>query len=775
MNTDKQSTSRARILVVDDNPGATATLARAISRLGPNFEVISATDGNMALEQIQGKAVDLVITDMMMPGMNGLELIEKLRQVEPGGSSTYAILITAYDVLGLKESARRLKVNEMLIKPVRPERICQIVGGALEEMVPSSPPGPAPETKRPFTILIADDNLDNVSLLSRYLKDEYSLSTAYDGEETLEKTRAEMPDLLLLDVNMPEMDGFQVLREIRSDPAIEHIPVIILTAARLDPADMQFALNLGADDYVMKPFDRRELLARIRTKLRVKEAEDVIRRRNKELSLLPEIGKDLSARLDIDELVNVVLHRTVETLGAMLGHILILNTPIPIHKEYRLSTVSAEVQLPNLTHFLEQIKGTRQGLILNNTKDDPRWEALPDDPIRSAIIVPMFGRLELIGALVLTHEKVGYFNLEHQLLLQAITSQAAIALENAQLYTNMAHEKQRMTAVLESVADSILMFDARGNLLLLNPAGEKLFSDYSAKIDMSLARGCGYDALIELLDETISSRKPQSGEIEWPDQRIFSVQFTPIGAGGCVAILHDVSHFKAVERVKDEFISTASHDLKNPITTVLGFSEMLPKAGPLNESQTEFVNYIHSAAEHMRQLVQDLLELAKADMDTTPVKKIVDLQALVSAMVGEFRLQAEAKKQSLQLEETKDQPMTEGDLLSLQQALRNLINNAIKYTPEGGAIRVILEMEAGDAIIRIKDTGYGIPAKDLPFIFDRFYRVRNEDVKNIEGNGLGLAIVKSIIEKQGGQISVKSELHKGSCFSVFLPVFSTSN
>jgi signal transduction histidine kinase len=339
----------------------------------------------------------------------------------------------------------------------------------------------------------------------------------------------------------------------------------------------------------------------------------------------------------------------------------------------------------------------------------------------------------------------------------------------------MAHEKQRMTAVLESVADSILMFDARGNLLLLNPAGEKLFSDYCAKIGLPLARNCGYDALIDLLDKTSDSRTPQSGEIAWPDQRIFSAQFTPIDAGGCVAILHDVSHFKALERVKDEFIATASHDLKNPITTVLGFSEMLPKAGPLNESQTEFVNYIHSAAEHMRQLVQDLLELAKADMDTTPVKKVIELHPIVSAMVAEFRLQAEAKNQSLRMEETTDRPQVEGDPQPLQQALRNLINNAIKYTPAGGAIQVGLETSAGQAIIHIKDTGYGIPAKDLPFIFDRFYRVRNEDVKDIEGNGLGLAIVKSIIERHGGQINVKSEQNKGSCFNVSLPLFLASN
>src|SRR6185436_9244128 len=125
--------------------------------------------------------------------------------------------------------------------------------------------------------------------------------------------------------NMPHKDGFAVLHEIRSDPAIQHIPVIILTAAKLEPTDMQSGLNMGADDYITKPFDRRELLARIRTKLRVKEAEDIMRRRNRELNLLPEIGKELSARLNIEDLTTVLLKRTVETLGAMFGHIIVFN------------------------------------------------------------------------------------------------------------------------------------------------------------------------------------------------------------------------------------------------------------------------------------------------------------------------------------------------------------------------------------------------------------------------------------------------------------------
>ena len=763
----------ARILVVDDHPNTALTLSRAISQLGPGLEVISATNGKTALERVKDGAVDLLITDMMMPEMNGLELIENLK-AHPGGRPTYTILITAYDVPGLRESARRLRVDETIIKPVRPERVCQIVSQALENMGNSNQPQQETEAQLPFKILVADDVPDNVALLSRYLQSEgYSFIAASDGLEALEKIRSEMPDLILLDVNMPKMDGFEVLQQIRTDPAIEHIPVIILTAARIGHTDVQAGLNLGADDYVTKPFDRRELLARIRTKLRVKAVEDVIRQRNKELSVLPEIGRELSAILDINELTDVVLRRAVEALGAMIGHIIILNRKSPLHKEYRLDTTAAsnyDSQLPPLNEFLEQIRDTRQGLTLDDANNDPRWQVLPNDPTRSVIMIPMFGRFDLIGLLILTHEQTGYFTLEHQLLFQAIASQAAIAVENAQLYEILLHEQKRSAAVLQGAADAILMFDADGCLSLLNPAAERLFTDYEAKIGLPLVRGCGYDGLIEHLEETFTSGISRTEEIIWPDERVFTALFTPIEEGGCVVLLHDISHFKILERVKNEFISTASHDLRNPITTISGFAQLLSQAGPLNEQQEDFAQRIQSAAGHMRELVQNLLDLAKMDMGMELRQESVDVNALMTEIVDEFHPQAEAKEQSLRLKKAKGQPKVQGDALQLQQALRNLVGNAIKYTPAGGSVDLSVKTDEAKASIYVKDTGHGIPADDLPFIFDRFYRVRNEAVKDIEGNGLGLAIVKSIIEKHGGQISVESEPGKGSCFTFDLPL-----
>jgi CheY-like chemotaxis protein len=536
--------SQVRILIVDDHPTTATTLARAISQLGPEIKVISATSGKMAMEKIGEEGIDLLITDMMMPDMNGLELIESM-QTHPGGRPGYTILITAYDVPGLKESARRLKVNETIIKPFRPERISQIVSKALEEMGHSKPSGQPVAARQPFKILIADDVSDNITLLSRYLTNEgFTFVTASTGVQALEKTRSEMPDLILLDVNMPDKDGFEVLKEIRVDPAIQHIPVIILTAARPDSIAMQFGLNLGADDYVTKPFDRRELLARMRTKLRAKEADEVVRRRYKELSVLPEIGRDLSARLDINELTDIVLHRTVETLGAMLGHLIIFNPRGPLHKEYHMSTSAVpafEVKLPSLDNLVDEIKETHQSVIIDDTHNDPRWKATADDPSASVIIAPMFGRFDLVGYLVLIHEKTGYFNSEYQLLLQAIASQAAIAVENAQLYTSMAQERQQLAAVLQSVTDAILTFDADGSLVLLNPAGKNLLANYDIKPGQALTAECECDALIALLEEVRSSGEPKTGEITWADSHTFMASVTPIEDGGCVAILRDIS------------------------------------------------------------------------------------------------------------------------------------------------------------------------------------------------------------------------------------------
>jgi two-component system sensor histidine kinase ResE len=231
-----------------------------------------------------------------------------------------------------------------------------------------------------------------------------------------------------------------------------------------------------------------------------------------------------------------------------------------------------------------------------------------------------------------------------------------------------------------------------------------------------------------------------------------------------------VTHFKNLERVKNEFIATASHDLRNPIAAMEGFSRLIEQAGPLNKNQAEFTKRIQNSAENMIELVDNMLDLAKMDLGAEPKYEIINLTHLLSDIAAEFQPQAQAKSQLLSLAKNRNGITVQGDILHLRQALRNLVSNAIKYTPNGGTITLSLERETNFAKIKIQDTGYGIPADDLPFIFDRFYRAQHQETKDIQGNGLGLAIVKSIIERHGGQVEVESKLGVGSCFSFTLPL-----
>jgi CheY-like chemotaxis protein len=273
MNLSDPVSPRVKILVVDDHSHTAELLAHALSQLGTWVDVVSATSGQQALGCAQDGAVDILIADMNMPEMTGLELIEKFQKHQSGGPA-FSFLLTACHIPGLQIEARRLNVSEVLYKPVHPQRVCQFVRQALEEMERCKPRGERKQ-KNLFKILIADDDHDDVELLSRYLQSEgYTYITAKSGPETLEQIRTELPDLVLLDIDMPYKDGFTVLKEMRTNPATQHIPVIIVSAVWLDPPDIRYCRELGAEDYFTKPIERRELFSCIRTKLSEKETQD---------------------------------------------------------------------------------------------------------------------------------------------------------------------------------------------------------------------------------------------------------------------------------------------------------------------------------------------------------------------------------------------------------------------------------------------------------------------------------------------------------------------
>jgi len=927
-------TKPARILIVDDHPNTAAMLARVLSKFETPVEILTAQSAEEALDIIGDSLVDVLITDFMMAGMNGLDLIEKLKGDR---KPAHTIMITAYDTPGLKISANRLQVNDYLVKPVQPEKIREIVGRVLEEIRPqASQINSSQEIQGPAKILIADDNPDNVRLLSVRLQSEgYQFIAAYDGQETLDKLHADMPDLVLLDVNMPKKDGFEVLLEMRADSSISHVPVIVVTAARIGAKDVREGLTLGADDYVTKPVDWRELSARIRTKLRVKQAEDTLRKRNKELGVLPQISKDLGENLDIEGITATVLSRSVSALNASNGYLFVLNTDgsvtQQIHRIFDFHPWSWEDLREKMTSegVVPAVINAREGVIIENTAQSANWVKIPNDTTQSAIVIPLTGRRDVLAILVLTHERADFFRPDHLNLVQAIASQAAIAIENAQLFAvehkrvnelvalnqlthqisqfthtselfsaipglvrqhfgypavafwirhgdeldlcqldgeenaprrslleiapqqaaatqqpvqfsgpieertgdrfgqgnppvmstiavpitwdqkvngvislvssranafqesdrvlletlssqignvleriglfeSIEQEQKRLTAVLRAAADAILVLSSEGSLQIINPAGENLFTDVSAHVGQPLPVQKGYDSLLGIIEKARQSGNLEKAEIPWPDERTFSVLVAPIEEGGEVAVLHDVSHFMAINQLKNEFLATASHDLKNPIFTVLGYSDLIERVGTLNETQTDFLRRIRNSAHQMQDLVLNLLEIARLEMETDLKKERINLNKLLGEVFEEYKAQGQAKDHEMTLVFSQPDVDIFGDRMRLQQVARNLLGNAIKYTPAGGKISMNLTVNNGKVCVAVHDTGIGIPAEAIPHLFQKFYRVHTDATQDIEGNGLGLAIVKSIIEQHGGEIKVESEEGKGSTFSFSL-------
>ena len=248
---------------------------------------------------------------------------------------------------------------------------------------------------------------------------------------------------------------------------------------------------------------------------------------------------------------------------------------------------------------------------------------------------------------------------------------------------------------------------------------------------------------------------------------------TPFGEPvGLAAVLRDITLLKNLEQMKNDFVNTVSHDLKGPITVIAGMADLMRMAGPRDENHASRCEDIRSSAQHMADLVSDLLDIGKIEAGLDAAREPMDLIPVIGEALRMVRPRAETKSIELHAE------LAEEAIISavpsrVRQVLINLIDNGVKYTPAGGRVSVAAALwPAGDGAetvrIRVTDTGMGIPARDLPHVFDKFYRVKNKATSEIAGTGLGLAITKSIVEAYGGRISVESLEGVGTTFEVEL-------
>jgi len=238
---------------------------------------------------------------------------------------------------------------------------------------------------------------------------------------------------------------------------------------------------------------------------------------------------------------------------------------------------------------------------------------------------------------------------------------------------------------------------------------------------------------------------------------------------GYALTMQDVTYLKEVDRVRSEFVHTVSHDLRSPLTSVIGYSELIARAGPVTEQQRDFLNRIQDSIQHITSLINDLLDLGSIEAGIDTRREFVQLEGILRYTIDMLDGQIKAKHLKIQTDLAPALPALRANSIRLRQVLDNVIGNAIKYSNVGGEISIAIRSEGNQVILRVTDQGPGIPPADQPHIFDKFYRGSNIG-SEIEGSGLGLAIVKNIVENHQGRVWVESTLGKGSSFFIVLPV-----
>jgi PAS domain S-box-containing protein len=333
-------------------------------------------------------------------------------------------------------------------------------------------------------------------------------------------------------------------------------------------------------------------------------------------------------------------------------------------------------------------------------------------------------------------------------------------------------ERTRLESVFNNIHDSVMILNHDNVILLVNPAMCRAFGlSAPAAVGKPVLEVITHPDLITLITRDHAHDPYQYHEVSFPDGRVGNAQFSIIQGVGYALTMQDITYLKEVERIRREFVHTVSHDLRSPLTSVIGYSELVERAGPLNDDQREFVGRIQDSIQHITSLINDLLDLGKIEAGMDTRRELVPLEGILRYTLDMLQGQIKSKQLNVQTRIASPLPPLRGNPVRLRQVLDNVVGNAIKYSHPGGEILVSLHSEENQVILQVTDHGVGIPAGDQPHIFDKFYRGTNIN-SEVEGSGLGLAIVKHIVENHQGRIWVESTEGKGSSFFVVLPVIA---
>lgn len=369
-----------------------------------------------------------------------------------------------------------------------------------------------------------------------------------------------------------------------------------------------------------------------------------------------------------------------------------------------------------------------------------------------------------------------------------LRSVIARAVEYIRNLEDIAHEKSRMGTLISHLSDGVMATDSDKQVALANPAFLKLTGYRGASpTGLSVKDLIRNERLIQMIDEALAMPAEQFAELtEEFDQgalaenqeTVLAVRCVPFRDRlhrnlGTVTVIHDITALKKMDKIKSDFVSMVAHEIKSPMNSVLALVKVIQDrlAGEITEKQQEILGRVSEKIKGLSDLAAELLDLSRIESGLiTLEKEKLQVASLLSEQVAFHQTRAQGKNIRLNLESLPELPPILANKRAVEEVFANLLTNAIKYTPEGGTVSVSAGAEKSWVHVAVKDTGYGISQENLSRIFERFYRVKDDNTRMISGTGLGLAIVKSIVEAHNGRIEAESEPGQGSTFHVFLPI-----
>ena len=350
----------------------------------------------------------------------------------------------------------------------------------------------------------------------------------------------------------------------------------------------------------------------------------------------------------------------------------------------------------------------------------------------------------------------------------------AMTSELKEKLSEVSTQKNQIETILLHMTDGIIAFNREGEIILINPAAKQLlsirpedntfddiFSKFNLNINMEkiiyLENWTSTEQRLEVEDKYVDIYfAPFKDEIERPE--------------GVIAVIQDITEHVKLDNMQKEFVADVSHELKTPITSIMGYADTLLEGDYDKETQEKFLNVIATESRRMARLVTDLLTLSRYDNNKNKTKKVqFDLGELVKKCQEKLAIEIKKKNHDVKCFVTADVPLVYADKDDIERVILNILTNSIKYTKENGEIKIYVGFVYNDAYIKIFDNGIGIPEEDLSRIFERFYRVDKARTREMGGTGLGLSIAKEILDKNGGSIDIKSVVGKGTEVVIKIP------